>query len=302
MILSTAKLFRKLKNNPKKNIKLSNKPKLSSTEVSINNKSKNKNKNVTFNTISHNGNPFIKSQINQLKKRKTLSSKIQPTYKAFFKKVNNDKIQDNNINNSLLNNEPSSCEKINNVEIKNVNRSQKDLELFYELFMKSNIKSTIIIDSYGNNNLDKEQKKLINDYFNKKDKNSLNKMKINSFPIQKNESNNILFTERSPLTPLIRTNLYKKKIKFSQSDNNLKENLNGFKNINDNKIILLEECISDNKQFEDVSEIKDENKKEIIEGDNDSIIENRRNKSIDSSFIDSVLNDDYYTNLFGKIY
>ena len=299
MILSTAKLFKKIKHNPKRKLKISHKYKLSSPEISINNIYKDGIgiKENPFKTISHsehNDNLFIKSQINELKARKTLSSKLQRIDRALIKKANNEKLQNNNINNDLLINESNSDKKINNFDIKNKKRSQKEINLLCNLFRKTNVKSTIIIDIYGNNNLDEEQKKLINDYFNKKNKNNYNKKKINSFPVQKHKSDYNLFTERSPIAS---TNLYKKK--FDKSENNL----NGLKNINNNDKLLLEEYLRENKTFEEGFEIKDENKKEeIIGGDNNSIIEYCINKSNDSSFIDSILYDDYYQDLIDKIY
>ena len=62
---------------------------------------------------------------------------------------------------------------------------------------------------------------------------------------------------------------------------------------------MSEEYFRNNKKFEDSFKINENNKKDIEE-DSDSILENCIYKSIDSSFIDSILNDDYYKDLFDR--
>ena len=296
MILSTKKLFSNIRHSPKRKYKICHKSKLSAPIISIN---ENKNEinimqNPIINTISHEENPFLKSQINQLKNSKTLCSK------RFSKKTNNEKYKANHSKKDSLKNEFYSNKIKNNVGIRNRKKSQDDIELLYKYFRESNLKSAFIIDTNGNNNLDEEKKKLFKDYFNKKSSNSLNQKKINLSPAKKPEYNYKKFTPRSPS---IKTNrIYKKK--FSKF-NNFNGNLNCLKKCNDDeKIIKLEECNIDNKNFEDSFEIKDENKKEINDEDDNSIFENNIYKSNYSSFIGSFLYDDFHQILFnskGKI-
>ena len=296
MILSTKKLFSKLRHSPKRKYKIYHKSKLSAPIISIN---ENKNEinimqNPIINTISHEENPFLKSQINQIKNSKTLCSK------RFSKKTNSKKFKANHSKIYSLKNEFNSNKIKNNVGIRNRKESQDDIELLYKYFRESNLKSAFIIDINGNNNLDEEKKKLFKDYFNKKGSNSLNQKKINLSPAKKSEYSYNKFTRRSPSIKTNRT--YKKK--FSKF-NNFNGNLNCLKKYNDDEnIIKLEECNIDNKNFEDSFEIKDENKKEINDEDDNSIFENDIYKSNYSSFIGSFLYDDFYQILFnskGKI-
>ena len=75
-------------------------------------------------------------------------------------------------------------------------KDEPNFEL-YNLFKGSNLKNTIVIDDNGNNNLDFEQKKIIDDYFNQKDKKVKNK--INTIPVQKYNDNNKLFKQEIPI-------------------------------------------------------------------------------------------------------
>ena len=153
---------------------------------------------------------------------------------------------DTNLNENVLNKE-SKCLNVKESILKcNINSNNK----------RVNIKSTNIIDDKGNNNLDSEQKKIVNNYLNKKfDKNNKmtkNNRKINLIPIEKYKENNILF---------------KKEAKDIRKD------------------IITDEKM-ESKSIFDINNID--------KSDVDSIFETYTNKSLDSSFLGSSLDDIFY--------
>lgn len=308
MKLSTQKIFKTLKNTPKRKPKLSQKPKLSSQHLTINKESKlgNEPKSKVFlNTISESENPFIKpkNRTAQIRKKtsKNILLKTQKIAINLFK-IEDDLFQDEDsyINNVLLTSESDSNKYENNTdgEIGEIKKDEqkKDIDTLCKMFQKSDLKSTIIIDNQGNNNLNNEQKEIIGNYFNfNKNKciNCINKIKINSIPTQKYKENKTLFTEKSPLinTSRCKGTVYKFNNNLESTKKNKKAKL-----IIHKKILSTKEAINKKNKLGELLGLKIDNKQKC-DIDNNSIFENCTNKSIDSSFLGSSLDDDFYQDL-----
>lgn len=298
MKLSTKKLFSTIKNSPKRKFKINHKQKLSSPYVTSNSISKNSTLKSKLFTKTNNTkeNPFSKPQIcsNRIRNKninKILSSKNQNLNLETLKTN-----EDSYINNLLLTSESDSNKYEQMSERKNKflskNEGDHDINTLCELFKQSNLKSTIVIDSKGNNNLDLEQKKIIDNYFNKKNKN-----KINSIPVEEYKENKVIFQQKTPL------NSSNKKA-LSKINNNVKQIINTNENKNKiikhrivihKKILSTRENINKNININDSYIIKKEEEKNEI--DNNSIFENCSNKSINSSFLGSSLDDKFFQDL-----
>jgi len=268
-----------VKNTPKKKIKTCHKMKLSSPLKEIDYKT-----NFKSNLNSTRKNKKFKTTIEQ---SKNPSVKISSKYGCLsFKRQNKDNneqkknsktkastdiFDDSYLNNLLLANEsdPNKYEQTNDTEDKFQNGDDSEYDRLFELFKKSNLlKSTIVIDKNGNNNLDLEQKKIIDNYFFKfnqggKVLNDYEESKINSIPVQKYKDNNKLFIQNRPICSRV-----KKCLDFSRKRNYGKESA------------------TQNKYFGKENET-----------DEFSILEACTNKSIDSSFLGSCLNDTFYQEL-----
>lgn len=305
MKLSTQKIFKTLKNTPKKKVKLSQKPKLSSQHLTINKVSKlgNNPKSKAFlNTASENDNPFSK-RISQIRKKTSKNIFLKsPKNEINLFKTEDDLFQDEDsyFNNVLLTSESDSNKYESKAdeerrEIKE-GEQKKDIDTLFKMFQKSDLKSTIIIDNQGNNNLNNEQKEIIGNYFNfNKNKciNCINKIKINSIPIQKYKENKTLFSEK---TPLINNSRYKGTVyKFNNNVKSTKKNKKE-KLIVHKKILSTKEAINKKNRIGELLGLKIDNKKKN-DIDNNSIFENCTNRSIDSSFLGSSLDDDFYQGL-----
>ena len=124
MILSTEKLFSNIRHSPKRKYKIYHKSKLSAPIISINDIYKNEiniKHNPIFNTISHDDNPFIKTQFNQLKNCKNLCSK------GFPKKTNSEKFKEIYFKKASLTNEFNFNKIKSNIGIRNRKKSQNDI-------------------------------------------------------------------------------------------------------------------------------------------------------------------------------
>ena len=237
MKLSTKKLFTLKKSPIKKSrnihtsqlISLSNKKKDPSQKSNSNFKKK-----LLFNTISENHNPFTKPKIcsNIVKKKKLLNMLSPQTKKinVVFSKPNNF-FEDSYINNLLLTSE-SDSKKVKPKINKNKNINNQNKETICNLFKKTNLKSTIIIDNKGNNNLNLEQKKMISNYFNKKNKNFV--IKIKSIKTQKYNVKNNVIKQKSSLNKKL-FNLKMKKINKLEEKTE-KDNNSIFENYTNNSI------------------------------------------------------------------
>ena len=171
------------------------------------------------------------------------------------------------------------------------NDKEMDIEEPSNIFLDSKLKKVIIMDNQGNNNIDSEQKQFIKNCFDEKNKleknikqrkfTSLKTMNFHINNLSKHKNYDIKAINSFRTTKRINT-VKNKTINIGKS-NLFKKNSFGLKNL----IIFLE---TKNKE--------DENKKKIDEErENNSMFENCTNKSFDSSFLGSSMDDD----LFKKI-
>ena len=315
MELSTKKLFSSLKNSPKRKFKVNHTIKLSVPNVLIdklsNNINPNLKKNLFLKTPNLNkNNPFYKTpKINEKKKQGFQSSRKQ--------KINNDILKCTDSPNKsssyedssfLFSSESDSDSKSEKAKInKNTNKKEYnkcknkkknvkfDIDNLCNKFKLSNLKSTIVIDNEGNNNLNLEQKKFINNYFSQKDKKDKNK--INTIPVQNYKENNKLFEQKTPYNNYNSKVFFKKNYFTDKSLSNLKTNNETINKRRTQKIINHKKLQS-TKIMVNVPKLFLFNiPKETPEIDNLSVFENCTNRSIDSSFLGSCLNDEFFQNL-----
>lgn len=280
MELNTKKLFTpKIKYILKREQKNNNKTKYSfqNSKSKCKFKSSNPSHKLIKKTITSNINPFNRTiKINEglIKKKFHRNSIINNNQKQYIKLIkSNDLFNDSNTNILPLTAESDSIkyEQVNeekdNKENKYLNINKHNFNDLYKLFKKSVLKSTIIIDNNGNNNLNLEQKKFIDKYINKrthriKKLKNMKHFKINSIPIQTYKENNILFRNEIIKNP---NNIKKDNTNYKQtiSHNNLKYNFN-------------------------IENIFKKNDKE------NSLFEVCTNNSLDSSFLGSCINDGFY--------
>ena len=296
MKLSTKKIFtssKKAKNPLNKKSKLSitksvpiNKSNQSSTEKKENSNQKSNKKN---NTASNKINPFNENLSKSKNQNNFLRKKLQSSKEQilkFSKNDNNDtrpntEHENNTVNDNALNDEFTLEEKN-----KNQNQNEFDIETLVNLFKykSSKLKSTIIMDDNGNNNLNSEQKKFIMDCFDKKIKmeNNVKKCKIDLIKPKKSckdrfqnysinlnkKSKNFIRTDRSkrfktrqPIFSTKQNYKFKELIKFEERKND-------------------EDSLNFNKSHDDK--------------ENNSIFENCTDKSLDSSFLGSSLAEEEF--------
>ena len=314
MELSTKKLFSSLKNSPKRKFKVNHTIKLSVPNVLIdklsNNINPNLKKNLFLKTPNLNkNNPFYKTpKINEKKKQEFQSSRKQ--------KINNDILKCTDSPNKsssyedssfLFSSESDSDSKSEKAKIiKNTNKKEYnkcknkkknvkfDIDNLCNKFKLSNLKSTIVIDNEGNNNLNLEQKKFINNYFSQKDKKDKNK--INTIPVQNYKENNKLFEQKTPYNNYNSKVFFKKNYFTDKSLSNLKTNNETINKRRTQKIINHKKLQS-TKIMVNVPKLFLFNiPKETPEIDNHSVFENCTNRSIDSSFLGSCINDEFFQN------
>ena len=313
MELSTKKLFSSLKNSPKRKFKVNHTIKLSVPNVLFDKISNNINPNLKKKLYlktpySNKNNPFYKtSKINDKKKQEFQTSK-KP-------KINNDALKSEESPNLSFSYDDSSMfsssesdsksEKAINKNNKNKKEENKcnnktkhvnfDIDNLYNIFKSSNLKSTIVIDDKGNNNLNLEQKKFINDYFSQKDKKDKNK--INTIPVQNYKENNILFKQKNPYNNnnskvfFKKNNVAEKSLSILKTNNETINKSRTQKIINHKKLQSTKNMVKVPKLF--LSHIP----KETPEIDSQTVFENCTNRSIDSSFLGSCLNDEFFQNL-----
>ena len=287
------------------------------------------NSNQKINPFSHSSDnsqdfKYIKLSKNPRKKNKFKFNSIQK--KDLFEDSDNNNMaltneSDNNENNNNKDKKVN-CEKDNK---KLIEKKKKELssEELCDLFKKSSLKSTIIVDKNGNNNLDLEQKKIIEDYFNKKSTNTKNrnynfKRSFRKISTQICKDNKLLFSRINHYKiPTIDTNNKTNIINIKKGNNNTKNNFN-VKNVNfkGNCIKIKENLMEDNNKlsskfkkmrstqinqrlfiFDDNLIIEKENIKKEEKNEKNSIFENDSNTSFDSSFLGSSFDEDFYKNV-----
>lgn len=290
MKLNTKKLFSKEKFTSKK--KLSSK----NTFSTASNKDKLKQRtNKRFNTCTNKGKITDKLYIipntipfkrNKQKKRiNNLSNKTQRFYFEFPKMNdflnNTDEISDfNNLASTL---ESESIRQAN---------EPFDIEKLCDKFKNSSLKSNFIIDDEGNNNLNFEQKKIIEDYFDKKKnlKQNINTCRINIIKVQEYNKNDISSKGNDCL--------YNQKIKHINIKNNVIVNANKKKIIPlqfghlRNKLEIGRRILSTKFNQNIKTLLNNDNENKNDESNNNSLFENYNNKSMDSSFLDSSIGED----------
>lgn len=268
MELNTKKLFTptmkithkaKIKVNHKSKSKLLLPKSMSSSKFKTKINSEKVESKITMKAFPLNINPFYKENGGKINKRipKGRNTQNKKTIHMNFLKTN-DIYDESYMNNLLATNESDA-----NLNENALNKENKCLNVKESILKcninsnnkKINIKSSNTIDDQGNNNLDLEQKKTVNNYLDKKlDKNikmnTQKNVKINLIPIVKYKENNILFKKKAK-----RTNI-----------------------IGDEKM--------ESKSIFDINNID--------KSDVDSIFETYTNKSLDSSFLGSSLDDIFY--------
>jgi hypothetical protein len=310
MKLSTKQLFTTLRNSPKNKVKIIHKGKLSSPFVTLNSKFKKRNFNINekLNSLISNENPFSKPQnfTTHIKSRKESKMFITKNKKPNLELSEDETLfNDSYFNNILLTSESDSNNFEKNIitENKELNKEESDIDKLCGLFRQSNLKSAIVIDNKGNNNLNPEQKKMIDNYFSKNGTNCIKKNKINTIPVEKYKENKKLFIN----TPK-KINNQKGIIKFNTNKalitlNGTKTNNNGRNTKKLNKIIIHKKLFSTKEAINPITkygkffDLKKELIKEKNEACGDSIFENCTNKSLDSSFLGSIVEDDFYKGL-----
>ena len=299
MKLNTKKIFASTKKSKyTSNKKLNLFPSSLASKEKTNHTSSNKNSNSNQNhqkkisAQSQITNPFNNNSSQKAHRfsihKKTKSSKNQNFRLEFLKFKENNNFDLNNI---LPTSESES------------NQNDKyDIEALCKLFKDSKLKSTIIMDNNGNNNLNSEQEKFIKDYLDKKEKlqSNINKCSINSIKVQNYNHNNILLKQKSNSNNKA-FNLKYKNFDLDKVRNNiLKMDENG--NIMGNKPFL---STKDNNRFKDILEYEEKNEEDDEintssnypnnndDKENNSMFENCTNKSFDSSFLGSSLAEDF---------
>ena len=297
MSLDTNKLFTGLNEKNKKRIK--HMPKLSAPFVSLTSKNENKNfkQKIMTKAINVNQNPFLETP-SDIQKRKTCKKICkQFTSKTIRQnlKIDQDRLFDDSDDNYVL---PTSETDSNLYEETNENKKENgsrnipksNLDELCELFKKSksNLKTAIIIDNDGNNNLNSEQKKFIDEYFKNKSKDKKNeqKIKINDIFVEKYKINKAVLGQKSAFD----SNNGKKSVQFQMKSK---------KNTIPKKIFSSKQVIKPNFKLEfGIYNNTDRNfKREKNYKDNNSILEYGSNKSVDSSFLGSCLEDPFYKEL-----
>ena len=189
--------------------------------------------------------------------------------------------------------EPNSKKNENPLKEKNKENNNIENENYfdklYKEFKNSNLKKTIIIDNNGNNNLNIPKKCLFQD--NNNNKNTIIRNPINLKAKQKHLSTKLLLTYN---------NMNKNNV-LNKLKNNVKiSNLNDdFRNILYNNLLSTKEIIP--KDFLEINNGKNKKEKEEQKvPENNSIFEDYTNKSIDSSFLGSSLDEVFYNDLAGK--
>ena len=291
MKLSTKKLFKSTQKPNYSKIQ-KQKPSAVNSNNKINPNHTSKIGQTSSKTIPTKINPF-NSDNKTRKQQKHITTKL-PTLQL---KSPNDKNLlsdlDNNANNyyNLPNNESDSNKQIHDEEM--------DIEVLRNLFHSSKLNKALIMDDQGNNNIDSEQKQLIKNCIDEKDRleKNIKNCKINSIKTQKYHENNIFSKQKNNIDKNASNLKYKKvdvkdkevirsryrvntvRNKKLNFDKNILINRksNGFKNL----IIFTEtKCIEDTK-----------NSKMNKDKENNSIFENCTNRSLDSSFLGSSMAD-----------
>ena len=268
--------------------------------------------------ISPYENPFTKPKCklnknNQSKKKLKINrrntNRIIPRIKIDIFPKNENVLKNSFLYNNLYSTEINSNKSGNkNIEDNNLEK-ENDIDKLHQVFKESNLKKTINIDRKGNNNLNIPKNYFIQDYKNKKKRKNINENKKYKIPVNYKENKKYVSTTFSNI------NRTKTLSKYKTDNNliNLKENINvkKIKNLLNNKIsckvaipknnvninyeknkkILSTQQIIHINDFKNFFEKNEKEKEENDISEKNSIFETYTNKSFNSSFLDSSLND-----------
>jgi hypothetical protein len=310
MKISTKKLFTSLKNSPRRKFKINHKPKLSLACTTKNNTSKNIKQNLFPKQNNPNKiNPFSINELpaHRLRNKNIKQFKSSKNQDLHLKTVNANNIyndsDDSYNNNNLLTSESDSNKHIPENENKFLSRENGEngenqperdaIDNLRKLLKQTNLKGAIIIDEKGNNNLNVEQKNIINDYFDKKGK---NESKINLIRVQKYKNNKNIFEHKISNTKTF-SKLSCKNIKQNININfNIGLNNNNNNNTKKDRIIVTKKLLSTKEKKNEIlnlneSLIKNEKEHKDVDNINNSIFENCTNRSFDSSFLGSSMDE-----------
>lgn len=304
MKLNTKKIFLTTKTTPKRRPKLTQKRKLKSPFVVNSNSHFDLKQKLFVNTNLPKENPFKKPEIyNNRLKNKKYHKMINSSKKTQIDILKSNNILEGScINNVLLENKFESNRNEPNFEKENKDKkiSKQNIDKLSNIFRNSSLRSTIIIDNKGNNNLDLEQKKIIDNYFYKTNIKFLKKTKINQIKVTKYNENNKVFTQKNYLIGVnkckndfsinIQKKIFNTDIKKNKTKQKIKNYLFHNKLLSNKENIMKMNAIK-GELFDIISE------KEKSETNSNSIFEN---KSIDSSFLGSSLDNDFYKILADK--
>ena len=143
-----------------------------------------------------------------------------------------------------------------------------------------------------------EQKNIINDYFGKKGKNG---SKINLIRVQKYKNNKNIFEHKISNAKAL-PKLSCKNIKLNININNGVNNTNKKKDrtIVPKKLLSTKERLNDIFNLNEISIKNEKEHKDVDNNINNSIFENCTNRSFDSSFLGSSMNEAFFSELNKK--
>ena len=182
---------------------------------------------------------------------------------------------------------------------KQIHDEEMDIEVLRNLFHSSKLNKVLIMDDQGNNNIDSEQKQLIKNCIDEKDRleKNIKNCKINSIKTQKYHENNIFSKQKNNFDKKA-SNLKYKKLDLKDKEvirSRYRVNTVRNKKLNFDKNILINRKSNGFKNliiFTETKCIEDTNNNEINKDkENNSIFENCTNKSLDSSFLGSSMAD-----------
>ena len=327
MKLNTKNIFcSSLKTTPKTKYKNSKKSNVNEIALNSNKKIKNKTnhnskvKQKLFQGSNRMNNPFIQTT------EENYGSKIINPTKKNTQKIVNIKFIEEEEKNDLFDDSysyskdvmlTSKTNTIKNNKIKeriktfnNAKSNKNNLNQLYNLYKKS-----IIVDNFGNNNLNYEKKKIIKNYFKKKSnaseqlcRNNFFRPNIKKTPTQIYKNNNLLMNKIYHLkASTIDTNDKTNNPTYKKIDNLLKNNHFTNKNTcitikeKDNEDNHRKLKIKSDKKMEQACFLlnrllinEEENRKKIEEN---SVFEASSHISFDSSFLGSSFDNDFYQNL-----
>ena len=306
MKLSTKEILTSSKKGTKMKLYNAHKPKNITFHDIINKKNNNNNNSIkkqklVLNTISHYENPFIKPKFKTNQNSKSKTKIIRKNKNIKTSKLNIDTFHTNNnrledFSKVLFPTETHANKYKNPLKEKNIEISNFENENYFDEFYKENLKKTIIIDKNGNNNLNIPKKFIIQD-----DKNKKSKKISNTQGAKKYSSTNLLLTYKN----MNKKNVLSKLEKNTKNNLNLNDDLRKNENINRIKNVLYKNLLSSKeiipKDFLGINNGKNKKEKEEKKApENNSIFEDYTNKSFDSSFLGSSLDDFFYNDLARK--